>query len=410
MKKYLLLSLILFSIIFFANTNKITLKQKVFDHELNTKLNQSLSYYIKEKNIKAQINLDQVNINKVGIYDSYIIYRNKKYPFKIKIIDSTPPSFLTKDLTISQNEKFDPLKAIYNLQESSPYQIKHSEIDYQKKEQIVSITIEDQYKNTTTKNINLIITKNKPIIKADEYYEFSKQELTLSISLLKLKAYDQKGNDISSKIIIEPKKITKTSLVTLKVIDDDNQATTKEIMIYLKKEPSIRVEFIGQDTYTILNNENLPPILIKAKIYHDNILAKEVVINKPSESNFQYKIGHYTNTYTLNYLNKNYKKIVNIYVKSEDTWPYFHLGNNKKINQVIWCNNDEPIIYLANLDNYYLIGEQTNNYYLYPMAYPSIGRLDISFIIYDKKTKIPLKKIYLERINDHESCQIYKTE
>lgn len=72
----------------------VSLKQSQFTYELHTEIPTSANNYLKanERVLEnAVVNLANVKIDEVGVYEAYAEYSGKQYPFTIQIRDSLPP-------------------------------------------------------------------------------------------------------------------------------------------------------------------------------------------------------------------------------------------------------------------------------------------------------------------------------
>ena len=96
----------LFSIYKIATMATFELKQTIFTYELGQEVSQNIDdYVICPDRIKKSLtlNLNRVNLNKVGNYNASIEYAGRDYDFKIKIVDTKKPTVKLKKLVYYVN-------------------------------------------------------------------------------------------------------------------------------------------------------------------------------------------------------------------------------------------------------------------------------------------------------------------
>jgi len=145
--------------------NNFNLKTKKL--EIGSHLSTSPATYISKKTIdlkKVKLDLSKVNPKKVGTYKYYATYNGKKHVGEIKVVDTTPPKFTTKELDVEVGDNTfylgDFLKTCKDY--SKPCLV--------------------SYKNPRDeKKVNKIGTYNIKIIVSDVYNNKKETEVTLNV-------------------------------------------------------------------------------------------------------------------------------------------------------------------------------------------------------------------------------------
>lgn len=194
----------------------ITLNRKVFTYEYGSTISRDPTAYITANAsvlAKTSINLDEVE-NKIGSYQAYVKYLNKKYYFTIVIEDTTKPV-----LTIKKNLYYVDLKTtlvakdlVDEVTDNSKVNIYFLTDDNKKVKEktfskagtyILSIIGVDSSGNETAKyRIKVIAAVNGvyPYIEGIDAVEIIKGKAFDPLE--GVRAYDGKGKEITSKIKI----------------------------------------------------------------------------------------------------------------------------------------------------------------------------------------------------------------
>lgn len=183
--KYLFLSFVIILSIIFCY-QKYQKELTFFENHPRIEIHQQYNFLANIKSVKngkikdVSYNINNLNIHKLGTYTINYHYHHRQYPLKVDVIDSKKPSFQIHPYEIDLGMQAYPKNFISHIQDQT-----QTKIYFDKKyrfnklgKQKISITVEDQAHNKTTKNTYLKICKadkQKPIIK-------NLQPLTLKIN------------------------------------------------------------------------------------------------------------------------------------------------------------------------------------------------------------------------------------
>ena len=139
-----------FSIYKIATMATFELKQTVFTYELGQEVSQNIDdYVICPDRIKKSLtlNLNRVNLNKVGNYNASIEYAGRDYDFKIKIVDTKKPTVKLKKLVYYVNPN-QPLYAKNTVAEVNDASL--TQVYFLKKENSEELVKEKSYEKVGT--------------------------------------------------------------------------------------------------------------------------------------------------------------------------------------------------------------------------------------------------------------------
>lgn len=139
-----------FSIYKIATMATFELKQTVFTYELGQEVSQNIDdYVICPDRIKKSLtlNLNRVNLNKVGNYNASIEYAGRDYDFKIKIVDTKKPTVKLKKLVYYVNPN-QPLYAKNTIAEVNDASL--TQVYFLKKENSEELVKEKSYEKVGT--------------------------------------------------------------------------------------------------------------------------------------------------------------------------------------------------------------------------------------------------------------------
>lgn len=140
----------LFSIYKITTMATFELKQTVFTYELGQEVSQNIDdYVICPDRIKKSLtlNLNRVNLNKVGNYNASIEYAGRDYGFKIKIVDTKKPTVKLKKIVYYVNPN-QPLAAKNTVAEVNDASL--TQIYFLKKENSEELVKEKSYEKVGT--------------------------------------------------------------------------------------------------------------------------------------------------------------------------------------------------------------------------------------------------------------------
>lgn len=139
-----------FSIYKIATMATFELKQTVFTYELGQEVSQNIDdYVICPDRIKKSLtlNLNRVNLNKVGNYNASIEYAGRDYDFKIKIVDTKKPTVKLKKIVYYVNPN-QPLYAKNTVAEVNDASL--TQVYFLKKENSEELVKEKSYEKVGT--------------------------------------------------------------------------------------------------------------------------------------------------------------------------------------------------------------------------------------------------------------------
>ncbi len=217
----------LFSIYKIATMATFELKQTVFTYELGQEVSQNIDdYVICPDRIKKSLtlNLNRVNLNKVGNYNASIEYAGCDYDFKIKIVDTKKPTVKLKKLVyyVNPNQPLYAKKTVAEVNDASLTQIYFlkkenseelvKEKSYEKVGTYIErVVVRDEQGNTSfPMRIKVIVANDLvvPVIKGAEDKvirigdNFNARE--------GVTAYDNEDGDLTNKIVVTGKVQTNT--------------------------------------------------------------------------------------------------------------------------------------------------------------------------------------------------------
>ena len=168
-KKYILfaiLILICLFAVFKIFVSPLSLKDKNIEVEVKHEFNPESNIKYVVFGDKKDVLIDKKNLdtNKVGEYSIIYKYKNKEYPVSVNVVDTTPPVFNVKEITIENRVKLDPKELVKDVKDTSKTTVSFKE-DYEFDEvgdYDVEVIVSDIYDNSTSKNtIVHVIEDNK---------------------------------------------------------------------------------------------------------------------------------------------------------------------------------------------------------------------------------------------------------
>ena len=166
-KKYILfaiLILICLFAVFKMFVSPLSLKDKNIEvevkHEFNPESN--IKYVVFGDKKDVVIDKKDLDTNKVGEYSITYKYKNKEYPVSVNVVDTTPPVFNVKEITIENRVKLDPKELVKNVKDASKTTVSFKE-DYNFDEigdYEVEVVVSDIYDNSTSKNTTVHVIKD----------------------------------------------------------------------------------------------------------------------------------------------------------------------------------------------------------------------------------------------------------
>lgn len=241
------------------SVNPIVLKQNQFTYELHEKIPTDAASYVKanEKVLNAvSVNLSNVEIDRVGVYEVYAEYSGKKYPFTINIRDSVEPiaTLVQTKYEVSLNETLYAKDMIKEVVEDSSYKVYFDEEgkpEYKTFTEVktyndVFIIVEDEHGNKSQKLRVSVVVKNnktKPIISGvnDSVIQVG----TVFDERAGVKASSAIDGDLTSKIVISGSvNVNKvgTYTITYSVSDSSGHTTSKKRVISVQSDPVYGIE------------------------------------------------------------------------------------------------------------------------------------------------------------------------
>ncbi len=183
----LLLVSIIGGIAIFKNKESVKLKDKVFTFELGDKVSFTPKDFLVNNTSESIINNSKLEFKnsylvstdnnelkstgsdylKVGLYEVLLMYKDKNFPFEIKVEDTIPPEFINfkEEIILEQDAKDVDLTTFYEAEDISGVTIVvESDFDINKVgEYEANVKAVDQYKNITEKKSKIKIIKNEEI-------------------------------------------------------------------------------------------------------------------------------------------------------------------------------------------------------------------------------------------------------
>lgn len=168
-KKYIWGSLgvltIIIGIIFYLSFNASPLH---FVSQRDIEINSVVDFSNFVKDVKdgelhdVSIDSSAVNIKKIGEYKVIYKYRDKEYPLKVHVVDTTPPTFEVLSKSVAVHQTIAPEQLVKNIKDASQTQVtfakKYTFDELGEKE--VEITVTDEYHNQTTQKAKVNVVED----------------------------------------------------------------------------------------------------------------------------------------------------------------------------------------------------------------------------------------------------------
>lgn len=212
----------LFSIYKIATMATFELKQTIFTYELGQEVSQNIEdYVICPDRIKKSLtlNLNRVNLNKVGNYNASIEYAGRDYDFKIKIVDTKKPTVKLKKLVyyVNPNQPLYAKNTVAEVNDASLTQIyflKKENSEELVKEKtyekvgtyIERVVVRDEQGNTSFPMRIKVIVANELVVPVIKGAEDKVIHLGDNFNVREgVTAYDNEDGDLTSKIVVTGK-------------------------------------------------------------------------------------------------------------------------------------------------------------------------------------------------------------
>ena len=216
-----------FSIYKIATMATFELKQTVFTYELGQEVSQNIDdYVICPDRIKKSLtlNLNRVNLNKVGNYNASIEYAGRDYGFKIKIVDTKKPTVKLKKLVyyVNPNQPLYAKNTVAEVNDASLTQIyflKKENSEELVKEKtyekvgtyIERVVVRDEQGNTSFPMRIKVIVANDLVVPVIKGAEDKVIHLGDNFNAREgVTAYDNEDGDLTNKIVVTGKVQTNT--------------------------------------------------------------------------------------------------------------------------------------------------------------------------------------------------------
>lgn len=212
----------LFSIYKIATMATFELKQTIFTYELGQEVSQNIEdYVICPDRIKKSLtlNLNRVNLNKVGNYNASIEYAGRDYDFKIKIVDTKKPTVKLKKLVyyVNPNQPLYAKNTVAEVNDASLTQIyflKKENSEELVKEKtyekvgtyIERVVVRDEQGNTSFPMRIKVIVANELVVPVIKGAEDRVIHLGDNFNVREgVTAYDNEDGDLTNKIVVTGK-------------------------------------------------------------------------------------------------------------------------------------------------------------------------------------------------------------
>ncbi len=196
----------------------LKLKNDIFTFQRGENISKDIHHYVNANELvlnNTQLDLSLVS-SAVGVYQAHIIYNEKKYPFRIQIIDTIKPKMklIKAEWSILVNEKINARDLVKDIEDASSTTVYFLNNDTHEKKETLSylkegsyvekVIVEDSYHNVSSA-CRVIIKVNKKAIKPSfEGVTNTFIKLGESFDLLKgVKAIDEVDGDITSLIKVK---------------------------------------------------------------------------------------------------------------------------------------------------------------------------------------------------------------
>lgn len=216
-----------FSIYKIATMATFELKQTVFTYELGQEVSQNIDdYVICPDRIKKSLtlNLNRVNLNKVGNYNASIEYAGRDYDFKIKIVDTKKPTVKLKKLVyyVNPNQPLYAKNTVAEVNDASltqVYFLKKENSEELVKEKsyekvgtyIERVVVRDEQGNTSFPMRIKVIVANDLVVPVIKGAEDKVIRIGDAFDAREgVTAYDNEDGDLTNKIVVTGKVQTNT--------------------------------------------------------------------------------------------------------------------------------------------------------------------------------------------------------
>lgn len=216
-----------FSIYKIATMATFELKQTVFTYELGQEVSQNIDdYVICPDRIKKSLtlNLNRVNLNKVGNYNASIEYAGRDYDFKIKIVDTKKPTVKLKKLVyyVNPNQPLYAKNTVAEVNDASltqVYFLKKENSEELVKEKsyekvgtyIERVVVRDEQGNTSFPMRIKVIVANDLVVPVIKGAEDKVIRIGDAFNAREgVTAYDNEDGDLTNKIVVTGKVQTNT--------------------------------------------------------------------------------------------------------------------------------------------------------------------------------------------------------
>lgn len=217
----------LFSIFKITTMATFELKQTIFTYELGQEVSQNIEdYVICPDRIKKSLtlNLNRVNLNKVGNYNASIEYAGRDYDFKIKIVDTKKPTVKLKKLVyyVNPNQPLYAKNTVAEVNDASLTQIyflKKENSEELVKEKtyekvgtyIERVVVRDEQGNTSFPMRIKVIVANELVVPVIKGAEDKVIHIGDAFNAREgVTAYDNEDGDLTNKIVVTGKVQTNT--------------------------------------------------------------------------------------------------------------------------------------------------------------------------------------------------------
>lgn len=230
----------------YSFANKVRLVSEEVTAELGEQLNQDVSSYVKGNTDNCSLNLSNVDINQVGVYEAYVVDGSNKLEFQVNVKDTTPPEAdVATALQFGMNEQITAKNLVTNVKDLEQVTITFADgvetkIYNEAGTYTETVVLTDTAGNMTSKEITIeILADNiKPVFKG---LKNRSVYVGSTIDYLKnVTASDNLDGDLTSKIVVDSSKVNLDKAGKYKVIysvsDSSGNTTTKKKTVTVKKD------------------------------------------------------------------------------------------------------------------------------------------------------------------------------